>query len=48
MGKMRRELERRVQERTIALSESEARSRDLASRLGIVTDLSPVGCVLSC
>ena len=40
---MRRELEKRVQERTRALVESEVRYRSLAEEYATVTDVSPVG-----
>lgn len=40
---MRRELEKRVQERTRALVESEIRYRSLAEEYTTVTDVSPVG-----
>ncbi|GAA93650.1 uncharacterized protein L969DRAFT_53668 [Mixia osmundae IAM 14324] len=43
LGKMRRELEKRVQERTRALVESEIRYRNLAEEYSAVTNMSPVG-----
>lgn len=43
LGKMRRELEKQVQERTRALVESEIRYRSLAEEYSAVTNVSPVG-----
>ncbi|KAM0747651.1 hypothetical protein T439DRAFT_93583 [Meredithblackwellia eburnea MCA 4105] len=43
LGRMRAELERRVQERTKALGESEVRYRKLADRYSTLSLLSPVG-----
>ncbi|KZP05911.1 hypothetical protein FIBSPDRAFT_842673 [Athelia psychrophila] len=43
LGKMRRELEKRVHERTRALVESEVRYRNLAEEYSAVTNVSPVG-----
>lgn len=43
LGKMRIELERRVEERTKALVESEIRYRGLADRYSTLSVLSPVG-----
>ncbi|SGY14975.1 BQ5605_C013g07190 [Microbotryum silenes-dioicae] len=46
IGKMRNELERRVEERTRALVESEMRYRGLADRYSTLSLLSPVGIYL--
>lgn len=46
LGKMRKELERRVEERTRALNESEGRYRGLADRYSTLSVLSPVGIFL--
>ncbi|BGP42546.1 hypothetical protein JCM10450v2_006649 [Rhodotorula kratochvilovae] len=45
LGLMRAELERRVEERTRALIESEAQNRALASRYAMLSTVSPVGVV---
>lgn len=45
LGLMRVELERRVEERTRALIESEARNRALAERYSMLSTVSPVGVI---